>query len=193
MAIRSEKPTLEEFLQWPEQKPYLELIHGEVRPKSVPDMRHGVLQGTLVSILTPWAHSNAGWAIPEQRCVLEAEGEEHTVLPDVAWWSSQQLPSVVSGPIRVPPTLAVEILSPDDRYGAVQDKVMVYLAAGVSIVWVFDPLTHNLTIYRPVRAPQVVKAPSVLRDDLLPGLEIDLAGLFARLPTPETPQPRVLE
>jgi len=54
---------------------------------------------------------------------------------------------LVAGPqpagriITVPPHLVVEVLSPDDRAAAVQDKIDDYLAFGIPYVWVVNPRT----------------------------------------------------
>lgn len=118
-----------------------------------------------------------GFVLIEQRCVLDADGQRHTVLPDVAWWSVAQLPSLPVGPVSEPPTLAVEVLSPSDRYGDVQEKVTVCLQAGVPLVWVADTRARNVTVYRTACVPVVFVSPSVLQDPLLPGLRIDLAEI----------------
>jgi Uma2 family endonuclease len=185
MTLR-QNPTLEEFLEWPDQKPYRELIGGVVRPKPMPDNLHGYLQFELAGWIKIW-NAGRGWGVTEQRCILEAYGETHVVLPDVAWFSKTQLPVLVDGPVRVAPTLAIEIVSKDDRYSEVEDKVMLYLASGVSVVWVFDPRIRNVKVYHPDQAPQPLRAPAVLSDSLLPGLEIPLADLFAPLPEPSQP------
>src|SRR5690349_20701810 len=105
----------------------------------MPNFAHSRLQIKLGVYIDPWSEANLGWTQAEQRCILEAGGETHTVLPDVAWWSNAQLPGGAEGPVQIPPTLAVEILSPDDRYMDVVDKVSIYINAGVKVVWVIDP------------------------------------------------------
>jgi len=179
VTVRQQRPTLEEFLQWPDQKPYLELIHGEVRAKAMPDFPHGEVQAELASSLCIWSKKHPGRTMTEQRCILEADGAYHTALPDVAWWPMAQLPSPEAGPIRVAPRLAVEVLSPNDRYGEVQDKVLLYLKAGVHVVWVIDPLVRNVTVYRPGRPPELIATPAPLQDVELPGLIISLVDVFA--------------
>ena len=185
-----QKPTLEQFLQWPEEKPYLEFIHGVVHQKTMPDIVHSFLQMEIGHRLRLWRDVQHGYTLTEQRCILDAAGEAHTVLPDVAWFSRQQVPGIVKGPVRVAPTLAVEILSADDRYSEVQEKVLVYLNAGVSVVWVVDPLSRKVSIYRPGQVPEVVGADAILQDAELPGLTLSVGELFAQLP-PAAPQPRL--
>ncbi|HEY4003172.1 MAG TPA: Uma2 family endonuclease [Candidatus Xenobia bacterium] len=186
----SRHPTLEEFLQWPEEKPYREFIHGEVRQKTMGNFAHSFLQASLASRLDQWSGTR-GWVMTEQRCILEAAGDSHVVLPDVAWWRMERLPSPPHGAIALSPDLAVEVLSPDDRFREVHDKVMVYLGAGVKVVWVVDPPGRQVTVYGPGLAPDAVKPPAALRDAYLPGLEISLADLFPRLPAKATLQPPV--
>jgi len=41
--------------------------------------------------------------------------------------------------LRTPPLLCIEILSPEDRMGAMQEKIDDYRAMGVGVVWVVDP------------------------------------------------------
>ena len=51
------------------------------------------------------------------------------------------------GHCRVAPDLAVEVISPNELYSEVEEKIDEYLAAGVRLVWVVDPP------HRSVRAP----------------------------------------
>jgi len=187
--IVQQRVTVEEFLQLPEQKPYLELIHGFARQKAMPSAPHSYMQVQLGRRLANWSDLAGGFVLSEQRCILRIDGETQVVLPDLAWFPADTLPSLPAGAIHVPPALAVEILSPDDRYGEVQDKVSVYLQAGVMVVWVVDPLARKVTVYGPSSVLRVVSPPAVLSDPALSGLEIPLEDLFSRLP--EQSQPAV--
>ncbi len=186
MTIR-QTPTLEEFLSWPDQKPYLEYLHGRVQEKAMPDASHSYLQLKLGRAIDVWADHAGGYVLTEQRCALSAAGESFVALPDVAYFASDVLPQLPQGTVRVPPTLAIEILSPGDRYGNIQDKVTSYLNAGVPLVWVVDPPTRKVTVYRPKHTPEVVSQDCLLSDPSLPGLSISLADLFARLPVSDQP------
>lgn len=184
-----QKPSLAEFLQWPEQKPYLEFIHGMVRRKTMGNDVHSFLQTEFAVRLRAWRPVTEGFTLTEQRCILRAYGEDHVVLPDVAWFSRSQLPVLVGGPVRVAPGLAIEILSPDDRFRDVQEKILIYLAAGVSVLWVVDPENRTVTVYRPGGSPELVVASDTLQDPALPGLSISMPELFALLPPESREQP----
>ncbi|MHB2020298.1 MAG: Uma2 family endonuclease [Candidatus Xenobia bacterium] len=170
-----------------EQKPGLEYIHGTVHRKSMGNDVHSFLQSQLAARLTIWRGPEHGFTVTEQRCILQVEGESHIVLPDVAWFSREQVPALKGGPMHVAPLLAIEILSPDDVYSEVQEKVLVYLGAGVSVVWVVDPRGRRVSIYRPGQPPVLSGSADVLTDAWLPDLSIPLSELFAWLPC--GPQP----
>lgn len=38
-----------------------------------------------------------------------------------------------------PPLIAIEILSPDDTLGELQEKIDEYVAFGIEHIWIFDP------------------------------------------------------
>ena len=40
----------------------------------------------------------------------------------------------------IPPLLCVEILSPEDRFGRMEERIADYLKMGVRDVWVIDPM-----------------------------------------------------
>jgi Uma2 family endonuclease len=49
--------------------------------------------------------------------------------------------------ITVPPELAIEVLSPDDRALDVQEKIDDYLAFGIPSVWLIDPERQRAWIH----------------------------------------------
>jgi Uma2 family endonuclease len=187
-----QRPTLAEVLGWPDEKPYVEFIHGVVLEKAWPDFPHSVVQAELAKVLGVWADDFGGMVLTEQRFVLDAQGEEHILLPDVCWLSAE-VTAPARGPLRRPPTLAAEVLSPGDRYGKVQDKVMLYLHAGVRIVWIIDPEARNVSIYRPGMEPRVVPLSGVMDDPTLPGFTLAVQRLFRQVPPENDTQPPVRE
>ncbi len=45
-------------------------------------------------------------------------------------------------------TVAVEVVSPGDTVGEVDEKVDAWLGAGAMLVWVVNPKRHTVTVYR---------------------------------------------
>jgi Uma2 family endonuclease len=59
----------------------------------------------------------------------------------------KDLPDEV-GLMPIPADLAIEVNSPNDLVSAVEEKVDEYLDANFKIVWVVDPPTKTVTVYR---------------------------------------------
>jgi len=65
-------------------------------------------------------------------------------IPDLAAWRrSDELEEIPS----VPPFLAIEILSPDDRPVAMMAKVHDYLSMGVEWIWIIDRYEKTAMVY----------------------------------------------
>src|SRR5206468_3660091 len=54
------------------------------------------------------------------------------------------------------PILAVEILSPSDTQEDITDKVADYLAAGIPLVWVLEPVFRTVCVYQPGKEPELI-------------------------------------
>jgi Uma2 family endonuclease len=77
------------------------------------------------------------------------------------------------------PDLAVEVLSPSNRAGAIRDKVADYLAAGCSLVWVVDPRRRRVSVHEPGKATSFLEIPDTLDGaPVLPGFRLALVDLF---------------
>ncbi len=99
---------------------------------------------------------------------------------DVGFVCSARVPEEpVKGFFPGAPDLAVEVLSPDDRAGEVLAKVWDWLDAGCHGVWVVDPRTRSITIYRSRREVAVLSNADFLTDEqLLPGFRVSVAMVF---------------
>ena len=74
-----------------------------------------------------------------------------------------------------PPEVAVEILSPEDRTGATQERIDDYLAFGVACVWVINPAARRAWIHTKDGSREAKDG--VLRNPV-GDLEIPLAAIF---------------
>ena len=79
----------------------------------------------------------------------------------------------------VPPVLAVEVLSPNDRMSRITRKVADYLRAGVRVVWLLDPGWKDVSVYRASGPPGVLGADEVVEGEPeLPGFRCRVADFF---------------
>jgi Uma2 family endonuclease len=77
------------------------------------------------------------------------------------------------------PDLAVEVLSPSERTGAVLRKVGEYFEAGAQQVWLVRPEERTVTVYGASPDPRVLTEGDTLTGgDLLPDFHCRVADLF---------------
>jgi Uma2 family endonuclease len=166
-----------------------DLLAGDLIRVSPAGFRHGRLAHEISGRL--WAFLQAH---PELQLV--AVGAEtgfrlrrnpDTVLgPDAAVIRRDRLPVAHEqlGFLELAPDLAVEIVSPTDRWITVSGKVDAYLGAGVHVVWVIEPGARTVRVYT-LKGPEVrlrADAGDVLRaESALPGFQIPLSDLFTAI------------
>jgi Uma2 family endonuclease len=110
--------------------------------------------------------------------------------PDVALYEDAQTFAELHPKYgEVPPVLAVEVLSPNDRADRVTRKIMDYLRSGVRVVWLVDAEARAVTVYQPDGAPRLVEEAGELDGGkVLPGFRCQVAAFFL-LPG-ERPEPK---
>lgn len=82
-------------------------------------------------------------------------------------------------PYLIVPVIVVEIISTNDRYTDIDEKVDAYLEDGVRMVVLIDPQRRKGVIRTSDARPIILEEQDVLRfGDLLPGFEVSLAELF---------------
>ncbi len=99
---------------------------------------------------------------------------------DVAFMSNERLAQVKSKSyLDVAPELVVEVLSPDDTWSEVNEKLEEYFAIGVQQVWVADPRRHVVHVYdSPTHVEQLTVKDTLSGGTVLPGFSIAVAELF---------------
>lgn len=77
--------------------------------------------------------------------------------------------------------MAIEILSPEDRFCGMQEKIGDYLRFGVRWVWVIDPLTRRAWVHTSDGMKEA-------KDEILrmndPAVELPLLEIFAAIDAP---------
>ncbi len=101
--------------------------------------------------------------------------------PDVAFVRAARLPSEDSGSgfYAVVPDLVIEILSPGNRQAEITAKIERYLSAGVSLVWLVDPIARTITVYSPGRDLLTIGENDELDGgEILPGFRLMVREIF---------------
>ena len=85
----------------------------------------------------------------------------------------------VEGYAEVIPDLVVEVVSPNDSLSEVNDKALMWLSYGVRLVWVVNPSTRSVDVYREGRAASTLTENEALDGlDALPGFNCAVREVF---------------
>ena len=182
MATTEKLVTAEELRRMPEPADgtRYELIDGELITMTPAGGRHGQTTLAVGTILrTHVKQKGVGLIVSNDTGVLTEKDPDTVLAPDLAYWTRQRLPEMPEGFVEVPPDLAVEVVSPSDSQSYVHRKVLHYLDHGVALVWVVDPKTRTVTVYRSRRDVCILgEAEQIAGGDILPGFSCRVGEFF---------------
>ena len=130
--------------------------------------------------------------------VLGADGTlriltDQVRIPDVCFIGWEKFPNreLPADPIpSLSPDLAVEVLSKGNTDAEMQRKLRDYFTAGVRLVWYIDPRTLTARSYTAQdQCTEVDQQQSLSGGQVLPGFELPLGDLFAKVPPDPETQP----
>lgn len=124
-----------------------------------------------------------GWVFPADNAYQCFPDSPDTIRkPDVSFirfgrLTDEKLPA--EGYAKIPPDLAVEVISPNDLAYEVERKIKQYLSAGVQLVWVINPDTRTIRIHRPDGTLAELGADGELSGErVVPGFRCAVRELF---------------
>ena len=158
--------SVDEYLHTAFDGPDPEYVDGEIVERNVGEALHSWIQGWLYELLRAQAKQYGSKVRIELRVRTR---ETRFRVPDVAVWRPAD--ELVRGYAKVPPFLAVEVLSPDDRMSRIAPKIQEYFQWGVEWVWLIDPDERVGLVYS-IQNP-LGESVSVLRTES-PAFEIPL-------------------
>ena len=158
-----------------------ELVHGELRRLSPGSARHGVVAARVLARLGEYADERGGAVFLVVGIVL-ARDPDTVRAPDIAYVRAERTHLVPDdGYLTVPPDLAVEVLSPDDRRSDVEEKIADWLAMGVPMAWLVDIDARAITVQRPGAASRIVASGGTVGgEDVMPGFTLPVEVFFER-------------
>jgi Uma2 family endonuclease len=182
MSITTQLFTAEDLLKMPEDGFRYELVQGELIKMAPPGFEHG---GIAVNIIGPLDQhvraNNLGMVVSEVGFQL-AHNPDTVRAPDVAYVRQERLQQIGKPKEYFPgaPDLAVEIISPNDIYSDVDDKVGEWLHFGAQMVIVVNPRRHTVTVYH-AQFPTVFLTENDTLDggDMVPGWTMPVRSIFS--------------
>jgi Uma2 family endonuclease len=142
--------TPEDLLAMPDGKNY-ELVGGQLVERKM-GIESSWVAGRLLTRLGRFCEEHeVGWALPADngyQCFPHDPGLVRR--PDVSFVRYGRFPGGVlpKGWAKIPPDLAVEVISPNDTAYELDEKLEDYEKVGVPLVWVINPNSRAVRVHR---------------------------------------------
>lgn len=158
-----------------------ELIDGEPIEVTPSADRSGWIAGEVFGRLRDHVRSNnLGWAFPPETGFILFDDRATVRSPDAAFVRLDRLPAFSDRFVPMAPDFAAEVLSPSDRMADALAKVATYLQAGTLLVWLVNPATRTIVVFRAESDPVTLgEADTLDGGDVLPGFTVPVAEIFA--------------
>ena len=180
---------MDDFIRQYDEAPF-ELVNGE-RIAIVPNVvEHGVTLKRIYVALLGYEQANKNVEVySEMPFVLTDTPDwvKGSRTPDVMVYEAARMaeytmhtPDWKKKPFVLVPDLCIEVISPNDIYLDVDEKVEAYLLDGVRLVWVFNPRKTGVNIYGPGIDQFKRLRPDGILDggDVLPGFTLPVKDVF---------------
>ncbi len=185
---QTELLTLAAWIERYDEQPF-EYIHGAYLPMSPNKSRHGTIAKQLLFALDSFTLPKAlGESFMEMPFVLTDQPDwvRGSRVPDVMFFRAERLaawkasdPDWGDKPFVLVPDLTIEIISPNDRYSDISNKISLYLQDGVQAVWIVDPKQRSVTVYLAADKWHLLAEKDTLDGgELIPGFALPLAKIF---------------
>lgn len=183
MATQIRTYTADELLDMPYDGVRRELVQGEIREMTPAGHDHGHIAFELGLLIGQYVKAHGlGRMYAAETGFRVATGPDTVLAPDVAFVARERVAigSGARGYFPAAPDLAAEVVSPNDRYSDVAEKVSQWLAAGTRMVLVVDPRTRSVSVHQPSRlVARLADSDVIDGGDVVPGLQIPVRDIFA--------------
>jgi Uma2 family endonuclease len=156
-----------------------EVVNGILEAKEMAGARHGGITARLLTKLGAYLEvEGIGDLYTPDTTFIIGKNER---LPDIGFVSAERIPEdgEPEGIWQIAPDLAIEVISPNDFYEKVKQKLRDYFAAGVREVWVISPEHKQVEIYHSPTQSDILNEDSELTSEaLLPGFRCQVSELF---------------
>ena len=172
--------TGEEALALGDIGPY-ELVAGRLVQMSPTKHRHGKYEVRIAKILSNFVDDHHLGEVQGGEVGIYTHRNPDTVrAADVLFISNERLAKANPDSfLDVALELVVEIVSPDDRWSDLRQKLREYLAVGVVVVLVVEPEARVITAHRsPAEAREFAVGDTLTLEDILPGFSVSVADVF---------------
>ena len=180
MTTTTQPMTAQELLNMPDDGFRYELVRGELRKMPPAGHDHGGIAAFITIQLGKHVMEGRLGKVYVAETGFQLESDQVRA-PDAAFVRRERAEAARGTPgfFPGPPDVAVEVISPTDRYTEVEEKVADYLDAGTLAVIVVDPRRRTVKVHRsPADTVLLTEADVLQVDDAIPGWQIPISDIF---------------
>lgn len=158
-----------------------ELIDGRIVAMTPTGDEHGTIEFNLGSELRVFVRrQRLGRVTGGEVGIYTRRNPDRVRAVDIAFISTSRLAEPVKGYLTVAPDLVVEIMSPDDRWQDMREKLTEYFTIGVTWVWVVEPSNRKVLVFRSSTTVEEFGEDDTLAGEgVLAGFAVKVADLFS--------------
>lgn len=173
--------TAEELIKMGDMKRW-ELVKGELIQMAPAGYGHGRISSRICKLLETFAEEKSlGVVCAAETGFITSRNPDTVRAPDAMFISHQRLSNDIDPDhfLSIPPDLAVEVISPSERWSEIEEKVEEYIKAGVRLIWLIDPRTRTVHVHRPPNQVRILKEDDTLTgEDVLLGFAVPIRDLL---------------
>jgi Uma2 family endonuclease len=158
-----------------------ELVEGKLKFMSPTMPRHGKYESLLSHFLMGFVYErDLGDVMTGEVGIYIKRNPDTIRAADVIYISYMKLDQATPKKfLDVAPELVAEIMSPNDRWSDVRNKLREYFSIGVKVVIVVEPKEQILSVFRSMTDVQELSREDTLTlEDILPGFALPLSKYF---------------
>lgn len=182
MATTTKLVTADELLAMQDDGFRYELVRGELVKMPPAGHVHGKRGSRVNYSLSAHVYQNDLGEVYLAETGFHLESNPDTVLAPDASFVRQERVDVAGdtdGYFPGPADLAVEVISPTDRYTEVEAKVTAWFAAGTLMVVVVNPRNRTVQAHTPDGVTELTEADTLDGGDVVPGWRLPIADIFS--------------
>jgi Uma2 family endonuclease len=165
--------TADQYFRTPETLRPAELVYGALRVAEAPSVRHQQAVGAFFLALSRHVHERRLGRVLLSPVDVVLDYERALIVQPDLLFVSQARTHILQQRVLGAPDLVVEVLSPNPRIGALQERVGWFAGYGVREIWLLHQLSDLFEIVRVEQGRPVRSEPAdysrPIRSDVLPG------------------------
>jgi Uma2 family endonuclease len=182
MTVDQKLMTADDLLRLPRGRARHELVRGELRTMPPGGWDHGQEAFDVAFSLAAHVRTHGLGSIATGDTGFRLTKDPDTVrAPDVSFVRSERVPARGSQPryFEGAPDLAVEVISPNDLYTEVDEKVAEWLEHGTQLVFVVNPRCRTVAVHRADGSVHILTIEDTLDgEDVVPGWTLAVRDIF---------------